>query len=93
VTVSEGELYLIDQQVPRLVWDNRAVGTRQRWVLREPGCAPILVGSNAQEQFLRNDILKDQPPYPAPIPGTPGTPEESKAVNWTMIQWLQSIAP
>jgi hypothetical protein len=74
VTVSEGELYLIDQQVPRLFWDNRAVGTRQRWCVTP------------------NDILKDQPPYPAPIPGTPGTTEESKAVNWTMIQWLQSIA-
>jgi hypothetical protein len=91
VTVSEGELYLIDQQVPRLFWDNRAVGTRQRWCVT-PNLRVISVGTNAQEQFLRNDILKDQPPYPAPIPGTPGTTEESKAVNWTMIQWLQSIA-
>ena len=94
MAVSEGELYILEeirhQQLPRLGWDNRAVGTRQRWCIT-PELRVIPITTNAQEQFLRNDVLKDQPPYPAPLPGQPGTSEESKGWNWTLIQWLQSL--
>jgi hypothetical protein len=90
MAVSEGELYLLAQQVPRLFWDNRSVGTRQRWCVT-PNLQVIQVHTDAQEQFLRNDILKHQPPWPAPIPGTPNSTEANKGVNWTLIQWLQSL--
>jgi hypothetical protein len=96
MAVSEGELYILDQQVPRLGWDNRSVGTRQRWlVVASDGAKPFvrhLVTSDAQEQFIRNDLLKDRPPWPAALPGQPGSAEEANGWNWTVLQGVSTLA-
>jgi hypothetical protein len=101
MAVSEGELYILDQQVPRLGWDNRPVTgptgtTRQRWlVVASDGSKPFvrhLITTDAQEQFIRNDLLKDRPPWPAALPGQPGSAEEANGWNWTVLQGVSTLA-
>lgn len=89
MTISEGELLAIDSQTPTMGWDSRpktGTGKRQRWIT--DGLHRRLVVDDAEEQFLRNDILDSQPPYgQGLLPGDPaGDDATNPPWNWTLLQ-------
>jgi hypothetical protein len=83
MTISEGELLILNGLTPNMGWDSRAVGTRRRWVT--DGLHRREVIDDAEEQFIRDKILRDQPGWGTPLPGAPGTSEESKAWNYQLL--------